>query len=581
MSPHAPEGPSRRSLVVGAVAVAAGLSAERTAAADSSRGAPGGQRTRTAAIPAGTADTVTVGPGHTARTLAPWGTPLQAGAAARHDDAAGQTRQVGTHHSGLHFEPLTAAGQGLLVISHEYVDESLLSSDGPRTDTADGHLAKALAATGVSVVHVRRHAEGWRTVTSRRNWRITGSTPVTFSGPVTADHPELRTPYAARGVLGASFSGSTPWGTYLACEENFNRFFGTDDASWRPDELQRRYGLNSFGYGHRWHRADERYDLAAHPREANRHGWIAEIDPLRPGSTPVKRTTLGRFKHSGATLVEAHGKAVVYSGDDENGGYLYKFVGGTPWRQRLMQQKSPLNDGTLYVARFEEDGSGRWLPLVHGQGPLLRRNGWRDQADVLLRARQAADALRGTPLDRPQQTAVHPRTGYGYLALAGGTSTTVCGPDPAAARTASPAAGNRHGHILRWREQGGDATAAAFRWEFFATGGELFSSPKGLSFDRAGRLWISTGHSGDAYQLLGNNALFVADPTTGVLSRVATGPRGAELTGIAHTPDGREVFVNVQHPGERGADDPGAASAWPGHDPADRPRSAVVALARS
>lgn len=202
MSPHAPEGPSRRSLVVGAVAVAAGLSAERTAAADSSRGAPGGQRTRTAAIPAGTADTVTVGPGHTARTLAPWGTPLQAGAAARHDDAAGQTRQVGTHHSGLHFEPLTAAGQGLLVISHEYVDESLLSSDGPRTDTADGHLAKALAATGVSVVHVRRHAEGWRTVTSRRNWRITGSTPVTFSGPVTADHPELRTPYAARGVLG-------------------------------------------------------------------------------------------------------------------------------------------------------------------------------------------------------------------------------------------------------------------------------------------------------------------------------------------------------------------------------------------
>lgn len=581
MSPHAPEGPSRRRVVVGAVAAVAGLSAEGTAAADSSLGSPSGHSTRTAAVAAGTADTVIVGPGHTARPLAPWGTPLYAGAATRQDDAAGQARQVGTHHSGLHFEPLTAADEGLLVISHEYVDQSLLSSNGLRADAADGHLAKALAATGVSVVHIRRGGEGWRTVTSGRNWRITAATSVAFSGPVTADHPELRTPYAARGVLGASFSGSTPWGTYLACEENFNRFFGTDDAFWLPNESQRRYGLNSFGYDHRWHQVDDRYDLAAHPCEANRHGWIAEIDPLRAGSTPVKRTALGRFKHAGATVVVARGRAVVYSGDDENGGYLYKFVGDTPWRKRLRQQKSPLDDGTLYVARFEEDGSGRWLPLVHGQGPLLRHNGWRDQTDVLLRVRQAADALRATPLDRPQQTAVHPHTRHGYLALAGGTSTSVCGLGPVAPRTANPAACNQHGHILRWREPDGDATATTFRWEFFTTGGELFSSPKGLSFDRAGRLWISTGHSGDTYQLLGNNALFVADTATGSLSRVATGPRGAELTGIAHTPDGREVFVNVQHPGERGADDPGTASTWPGGDPAGRPRSAVAAIGRS
>ncbi|MFD4142824.1 PhoX family protein [Streptomyces sp. NPDC058572] len=569
MPSQSQQGPSRRSVVVGAVATGVGWAAAPPAAANSSPG--------TAATPSA-ADTVIVGRGLTAHALAAWGTPLWADDAARRDDAAGQVRQVGTHHSGLHFAPLAAVGQGLLVISHEYVDERLLCPGGTHAGEAGQHLAKALAAIGVSVVQVCHNGKGWQTVPSRRNWRITGSTPVTFSGPVSADHPAVWAPYPARGVLGASFSGTTPWGTYLACEENFNRFFGTDDASWAPDELQRRYALNAFGYGHRWHRADDRFDLAVHPGEPNRHGWVVEVDPLRPNSSPIKRTALGRFKHAGATVVETHGRVVVYSGDDENGGYLYKFVSRAPWRNLRRQSRSPLDEGTLCVAQFEANGSGRWLPLVHGQGPLVRRNGWRDQADVLLRARQAADALRATPLDRPQQAAVHPRTRHGYLALANGAGNGACGSDPMP-RTASPAAGNRHGHILRWQESGNDPTAHTFWWEIFATGGERFSAPKGLSFDRVGRLWIATGHCTDTAPQLGTNALLVTDPATGALTRVATGPRGAELSGIAHTPDGKGVFVNVQHPGESGGQAPATPSAWPGRAPAGRPRSAVVALA--
>jgi secreted PhoX family phosphatase len=291
---------------------------------------------------------------------------------------------------------------------------------------------------------------------------------------------------------------------------------------------------------------------------------------------------LGRFKHAGATVVETHGRVVVYSGDDENGGYLYKFVSSAPWRTLQRRSRSPLDEGTLCVARFERNGSGRWLPLVQGQGPLVPRNGWRDQADVLLRARQAADALRATPLDRPQQAAVHPRTRHVYLALANGAGNgDACGSDPTP-RTASPEADNRHGHILRWQESGNDPTARTFRWEFFATGGECFSAPKGLSFDRLGHLWITTGHSAETDAQFGANALLMADPATGAFTRVATGPRGSELTGIGHTPDGKGVFVNVQHPGERAttAQAPATPTAWPSHALANRPRSSVVALAR-
>jgi uncharacterized protein len=599
---------SRRDAVISGIAASAGLLIRSGPASAAS--APQGPDTVPPGfipVPANDTDLVCVPAGHVAHVLAPWGQPLRtAGPAWREDggnSAAEQAWQIGTHHSGLQYRPLTPADRrderGLLVIGHEYPDETLLFADGGRTSTTPWCHAKALAAVGVTVVEFRRTGDGWRTVLSRRNRRVTGATPVVFSGPVTAGHPRLQTPHPPRGILAAGFGGTTPWGTHLVCEENFHRFFGTDHPGWAPDEAQRRYGLNAFGHGHQWHQADERFDLAAHPGEANRYGWVVEIDPLSPAAPPVKRTALGRFRHTGATVTESRGRVVVYTGDDEDGGYLYKFVGAAAWRSLLGRGHSPLDHGTLYVARFEDDGLGRWLPLVHGYSPLVGRNGWRDQADVLLRARQAGDALRATPLDRPQQTAVHPRTGHRYIALANGTGVAAgCAPDPLGPRPASPWVDNRCGHILRWQETGDDPQSGTFRWSFFALGGyrphrvadspsAAFGSPKGLCFDRGGRLWITTGHAGEDRTVLGNNALLLADPATGEVTRVATGPRGAELTGVAGTPDGRTVFVNVQHPGERtpgrGAptpDDPRVVSNWPDHDPSGRPRSATVAFRR-
>jgi hypothetical protein len=215
------------------------------------------------------------------------------------------------------------------------------------------------------------------------------------------------------GTLNNCAHGVTPWGTYLACEENWNGYFGTADASFTPTELEARYGVNAGGFGYNWHLGDARFDLAQNRNELNHFGWCVEIDLWHPKSTPVKRTMLGRFKHEGATFTEHRGRVVVYSGDDQDGEYLYKFEGNKPWRLLRAQGKSPLDHGTLYVAKFSDDGMGEWLPLTHGEGPLTVANSWLDQADVLLRTRMAADAVGATRLHRPEWVAVDERTKVG------------------------------------------------------------------------------------------------------------------------------------------------------------------------
>ncbi|MGW1538333.1 PhoX family protein [Streptomyces aureus] len=622
---------SRRQAVVGGtVALAAflGLStttASASAATATATAARSGQPREEAgslgftAVPVSTADTVSVPPGYTVQTLAPWGQPLHGHHPDRRprsgDTAAEQARQIGTHHSGLHFFPYDDGPRGnrrgTLVIGHEYTDAALLYPDGGAEMTKE-KVAKALAAQGLSVLEVRENGDTWTVVDSPRTTRVTGSTPVAFSGPVRDGHPALHTRSSPAGTLGNSAYGVTPWGTYLSCEKNVAAYFGTTDSRWRASRAQKRYGLSASGRGHRWHQADPRFDLAVNGNEPNRYGWVVEIDPHAPHATPVKRTALGRFQHVGATVTEdADGRLVVYSGDDENGGFLYKFVSSDSWQHLRAQGHSPLDHGTLYVGRFEDDGSGRWLPLSYGTGPLIGDNGWRDQADVVLRARQAADALGATPLDRPQQTAVRPEDGTVFCALANSPGRGHCGSGPNAHRPAvSPRATNPYGHIIRWREaeNPGEGEAPAFRWDVFVLAGDpahdeavsldtdsMFGSPKGLSFDAEGRLWIGTGisahhqhRSATGHGNLGNNALLAADPSTGEIRRFLTGPRGAEITGVGTTPDGRTMFVNVQHPGERtptwgapGQDDPRAVSNWPDRDPAAVPRSAVLVVRRA
>ncbi|MEU4770881.1 alkaline phosphatase PhoX [Micromonospora sp. NPDC023644] len=397
-------------------------------------------------------------------------------------------------------------------------------------------------------------------------------TPVTFSGPARATDPELRSGPRVTALLDAASIRPTPWGTYLACERDFGAYFGVRDTRWRPTETDLRYGLGQALRPRPANELDPRFDLAAHPTEPYRYGWVVElsVDPDGTALRPVKRTALGRFDHVGVTVTVADGRVVVYSGDQEDGGYLYKYVGAHDWQHERGRGRSPLDHGVLHVASFADDGAGRWLPLTHGQGPLTVENGWRDQADVLLRARMAADALGATALDHPRHVAVDPTDGTAYAAMAGGGGDVRCRPDADAGRPgrALPRHPNPYGLILRWHEDGNGASATSFRWSLLVSGGDpardrsvqldatnMFGRPSGLSVDPDGRLWIQAGgatgdqgRSASVHRGFGNDAILAADPASGEIRRFFTAPRNREITRAVVAADQRSMFVTVRAP---------------------------------
>jgi uncharacterized protein len=551
-------------------------------------------------IPAGTrADTVTVPDGYVWQVLAPWGDPIHPGGPEFTPGAANsaelQNQQMGMHHDGMHYFPLRTSrrrNRGLLVMNHEYIDQTQLfdyPAEEPFPPLTEEQLALALAGHGVSVIEIGERRGEWVMRGSHYARRITGDTPVEFSGPVAADHPLLDTGADPRGTLNNCAMGHTPWGTYLTCEENFDGYFGASGA-FEPDETQDRYGLSAEGFGYQWHTAPgSRFDLSATPNEANRFGWVVEIDPYRPDSPPVKRTALGRVKHEGAFAHRnCDGRVVVYMGDDEDGEHLYKFVSAEPWWWMAQCGKSPLDEGVLYVAQFNDDGTGTWLPLVHGEGVLTVENGWLDQADVLIRTRLAATAVGATSLDRPEWTAVDQRSGACYVALTNGSGDRGATSGSRGAATGK----NPYGQIVRWFEADDDHGATSFEWDVFVFAGDptlpipdtsvddenRFASPDGLFADRDGRLWIQTDMSSSRlnsgnYERMGNNQMLCADPDTGEIRRFLSGPEGCEITGATMTPDQRTLFVNIQHPGEE------QPSTFPfGTTPA---RSCTVAIRRA
>jgi uncharacterized protein len=571
-------------------------------------------------------DEIRVPEGYVATVLIPWGTPLFSDVTWKPDasnTAAEQERQVGSHHDGMHYFPLggprSASTRGLLVLNHEYVDPILLTPDGQLPVTFE-KVQKALAAHGVTVVEVELGSSGWRhVVDSPLNRRVTGNTPVLFSGPA-KDDARLVAKTPQRGTLNNCAMGYTPWNTYLACEENWDGYFGTNTpALWTRTDTDKRYGLSATGFGYRWHEGDSRFDLAVDPNEPNRYGWVVEIDPFNPSSAPVKRTALGRIKHEGATFTESRGRACVYMGDDQDKEYVYKFVSDLPWRAHVGRGESPLDHGRLYVARFNDDGSGDWLPLVWGEGQLTEANGWMSQADVLVRTREAADAVRApgetvadrgaTRMDRPEWIAENPITKDLFITMTNGTTGGV----PNGERngldkvTAVPNA-NPYGNIVKLREEG-DGTGTRFRWDLWMlcgdpayasdvttpAGSDIFGSPDGIWVDPDGRLWIQTDISNSSqnrasrgYDNIKNNQMLVADPDTKVVKRFLTGPRGCEITGVITTPDQTTMFINVQHPGEStthwgpppSPSNPTAVSSWPALPGDTRPRSATVVIRR-
>jgi len=617
-------------------------------------------------IPAVFADEVRVPPGYSAQVLYSWGDPtgikgnmpqFQASGGVSSNSAADQAVQAGMDHDGMHYFPhedddddrdgrhdrdgrrRRTRNRGLLCMNHENIQpEFLLAAGLSQVD----RVAKMKNAHGVSVIEVRQDDGEWKVVRpSKYARRITADTPIRIAGPAAGD-AMMKTsanPSGRRvlGTLNNCANGHTPWGTYLTCEENFNGYFQT--ASTDPAVItahMRRYGIspNAGGFGNDWHIIDSRFDLAAEPNEPNRFGWVVEIDPKHPDRPPVKRTALGRFKHENAALVLSKDRrVVVYLGDDERNEYIYKFVS----RNRMHRHGDDdgddlLDQGTLYVAIFELGatagdgrGTGRWVPLVFGQNGLTPANGFGSQAEVLIKARQAADRVGATMMDRPEWIAVHPETREVYITLTNNNRrrTTPHATDPVAndpngtttagtARPlvdeANPRANNVYGHILRWREAGGDAAALTFEWDVYLFAGDpadpsavgaaavtntvgfpnftdptyrIFSAPDGLAFDGRGWLWIETDYGASMTGVqtnMGNCHMMVADIPTGKIGRFLTGPNGCEITGWAMTPDQKSLFINIQHPGEGGATNPTTFSTWPnGSAPA---RSSTIVITK-
>ena len=570
-------------------------------------------------ITASTEDTLRVPPGYRAQVLFRWGDPigathLPAGAPAFNDDAsntaAEQESQAGMHHDGMHFFPLSGhtaqSPRGLLAINHEYTDDGLLHVGGIE-NWSHAKVTKSQAAHGVSVVEVAVIGGEWRVVRpSIFARRITAKTAMRIGGPV-AGSEWVKTTADANGstVLGTFANcahGFTPWGTYLTCEENWHGYFNQPQP---PSPHEKRYGIAARNGGYRWWEFDTRFDAGKNPNEPNRFGWVVEIDPFDPQSVPVKRTALGRCKHESAMqAINAAGRVVFYMGDDEGFEYIYKFVSRDAWNPRdRAANRDLLDHGTLYVARFNDDGTGNWLPLTYGAGALKAANGFASQADVLVMTRQAADLLGATKMDRPEWIAVHPDSKEVYCNLTNNTQRGKSGKP--AIDAANPRADNSFGHIIRWRESGNDPAAQEFVWDIFVMAGndgatienkrgtingDLFGSPDALWFDAQGRLWIATDVSpgtidkGD-YANIGNNQLLVADTVTGEIKRFLTGPVGCEIAGITSTLDGRNLFVNIQHPGETpgarsDAKSPMRFSAWPDGPRGGRPRSATIVIQR-
>jgi len=606
---HELSDPARRSLLRGGLGAAvAGLLAPLAGCATGGGAALLGFKS----VPISTADAITVPEGYSFQVIAPWGDPAGLSgenAAFKFDasnSAAEQETQLGMHHDGIHFFAQNGSTSGLLVMNHEYSDDGLLHTDGMKTWTRD-KVRKSQAAHGVSVIEVEQKDGRW-SVVRPSPWarRITANTPMAFGGPA-AGHALLRTAADASGtrVLGTlnnCGSGITPWGTYLTCEENFIFYFNGGDTQ---SSHEQRWGLRKGGAGgYRWHEHDERFDATKHPNEPNRFGWVVEIDPMNPSSTPVKRTALGRAAHEGATTaVTADGRAVIYMGEDARFEYIYKFDSRDKIKPGGFSENATLLDhGTLYVARFDANGSGRWIALTHGQGPLVAANGFADQGELLIKTRQASDLLGATKMDRPEWIDID-KQGWVYCTLTNNSNRG--GDKQPAVDAANPRVNNTMGNIIRWKDNGGfDGTA--FEWNHYVLAGEpsneraeakgnikgdAFACPDGVWTDARGMLWILTDMSTSAMgkgdlAKLGNNCLLASDPKSGEVRRFLTGPAGCEITGATATPDGRTMFINIQHPGESPSErsepeQPRRVSNWPDNNPAGRPRSATVVIRKN
>jgi secreted PhoX family phosphatase len=554
-------------------------------------------------------DDVKVPEGYYARTLIRWGEPLTASAPIHNvweQTPAAQNEQFGYNCDYIGFLPLPfgsgASNSGLLVVNHEYTNEELMFAGYDPKYPTRNQVDVAIAAHGMSVVQVQRAYDGtWSyTRSSQYNRRVTGETPHRISGPA-AGHPWMMTSEdptgtTVRGTLNNCAGGRTPWGTVLSGEENFHQYFGGLDKLDKSDvryAIHTRYGMPAAQSERGWELFHSRFDVAKEPNEGFRHGWMVEIDPYDPTAAPVKRTALGRFRHEGATFgVADDGRVVGYMGDDAQFEYVYKFVSTGRYNSRDRKANMGLLDeGTLYAAKLNDDGSGQWLPLVYGQGPLTAANGFGSQAEVLINTRRAADLVGATKMDRPEDVEPNPVTKKIYVALTNNTARGAEG--RAGTDKANPRANNGAGHIIEIAEARNNYAATAFRWDIFILAGlpsdpstffanydkskvSPLGAPDNVAFDNAGNLWIAT--DGAARAIKYNDGLFavpVQGTERGHLQQFFSSVAGSEVCGPEFTPDNRTLFLAIQHPGEGGTfEEP--ISTWP--DRVGLPRPSVITI---
>ena len=562
-------------------------------------------------VPRSTGDRIQVPPGYTAQVLLRQGDPIKPGAPEydpRTQTGADQERQFGTDADFISFMPLPygskSSTRGLLGVNHENHRAALCFPGNPKQLSRE-QVEVQMAAVGFSIVEIAKEGSLWRVVKdSRYNRRISANTPTAIGGPA-AGHDRMKTsadPFATRavGTFNNCAGGTTPWGTMLTAEENIQNFFSGDATKGPEAGARRRFNLTGKGRYADWGRYFDRFNLDKEPNEPNRHGWIVEIDPYEPERRPVKRTALGRCAHECATHAISHDNRIaIYSGDDARMEFVYKFVTERPYDPKNREANMDLLDrGTLYVARFEANGKMRWLPLVHGQGPLTAANGFNSQADVVIEVRRAGTLLGATPMDRPEDVEPHPQTGNIYVVMTFNERRTAAQVD-----VANPRAENKWGHIIEIvppRVNGTpDHAATECDWGFFIVAGDpskpeqnarypnapsangWVAAPDNLAFDPKGRIWISTDGQEDAAGF--NDSLYAATtsgPGRGATRCFFTAPDGAEVCGPEFTPDGKTLFLAVQHPGEGSTFDK-PSTRWPDFRPDMGPRGSVLAITKN
>jgi uncharacterized protein len=573
-------------------------------------------------IAAGSDEKHYVAEGYDADILIRWGDPVISGAPdfdPQKQTAASQARQFGYNNDYLGYIPLDGkSDHGLLCVNHEYTNEELMFPQLPgRQDlraVAFANMTKDLVdiemmAHGGSVLEVRKVSGKWQVVKdSKYARRITAETEMLITGPA-AGHDRMKTNAdptgtKVRGMLNNCAGGRTPWGTWLTCEENINGYFwGQINDQHAEFRNYRRMGIP--GQWYNWGVYHSRFDAVKEPREANRFGWVVEIDPMDPNSVPKKRTAMGRFKHEGAAgILNRDGRYVVYQGDDQRFDYIYKFVTeGTVNPSNRAANMDLLDKGTLHVAKYNADGTGEWMPLVHGQGPLTAQNGFNSQADVVIEARRASDLVGATKMDRPEDVEANEKTNKVYVMLTNNNQRGATQVD-----AANPRSDNRFGHIIEMMPEGGNHAALKFTWEILVRCGDpsiaavgatfhpnttkdgWFGMPDNCAVDAMGRLWIATdgnqpSRTGRADGVWAIETEGAARATSKLFYRV---PNGAELCGPEFTPDMETFFVAVQHPGEPDEDDPNSKPAsfanmstrWPDFKPELPARPSIVAITK-